>query len=156
MDLLPTLVTLAGGTVPNDRVIDGKDIWPVIAGVDGAKSPHDAIYYPRGRSMSGVRMGDWKYLVVGAKEVAPKVEVELTRDEQKLPRAQRKTLIKERTKAAQGKQGDTEMLFNLREDIGETKNLIDPHTDIAARLKSRLKTFEAEFRKAVRPAGTAE
>jgi arylsulfatase A-like enzyme len=77
MDVLPTLVTLAGGEVPTDRVIDGKDIWPVIAGADGAKSPHEVLYYLSGRSVKGVRMGDWKYLVVGAKEISPEAEVEL-------------------------------------------------------------------------------
>jgi arylsulfatase A-like enzyme len=156
MDLLPTLVTLVGGVVPSDRVIDGKDIWPVIAGKDGAKSPHEAIYYLRGRGVSGIRMDDWKYLIAPAKEILPEVEIELTPEEQKLPRRQRNALLKERTKAAQGKQGDIEMLFNLREDLGEERNMIDQHTDIAARLKSRMKTFEAELRKTVRPAGTAE
>ena len=156
MDLLPTLVKLVGGVVPSDRVIDGKDIWPVIAGKDGAKSPHEAIYYLRGRSVKGVRMGDWKYMIAPAKQVLPEVEIELTPEEQKLPRRQRNALRKERTKAAQGKQGDVEMLFNLREDLGEERNMIDQHTDIAARLKSRMKTFEAEFRKTVRPAGASE
>lgn len=156
MDLLPTLVTLAGGTIPKDRVIDGKDIWPVFASEDGVKSPHEAIYYLRGRSVSGVRIGDWKYLGAQTKVVAPDVEVELTPEEQELPRKQRKALVNERTKAAQGKQGDIEMLFNLREDLGEKKNLIDQQPKIAARLKSRLKTFESEFRKTTRPAGIAE
>jgi arylsulfatase A-like enzyme len=156
MDLLPTFVTLAGGTVPNDRVIDGKDIWPVIAGADGAKSPHEAVYYLRGRSVNGVRMGDWKYMIAPAKEVLPIVEVELTPEERKLPRRQRNALVKERTKAARGKQGDIEMLFNLREDLGEAKDLIDQHSEMAARLKSRLNAFEAEFKKSLRTAGTAE
>ncbi len=156
MDLLPTLVTRAGGTVPTDRVIDGKDIWPVIAGKDGAKSPHEAICYLRGRGVSGIRMDDWKYLIAPAKEILPETAIEMTQEEQKLPRRQRNALLKERTKAAQGKQGNIEMLFNLREDLGEERNMIDQHTDIAARLKSRMKTFEAEFRKTVRPAGTAE
>jgi arylsulfatase A len=156
MDLLPTLVKLAGGTVPNGRVIDGKDIWPLIVGADGARSPHEAIYYLRGRSLKGVRMGDWKYITAPAREDPPEVEIELTAEEQKLPRRQRNALIKERTKATQGKQGDTELLFNLREDIGEATNLIDQHPEIAARLKRRLKEFESEFKKTLRPAGTAE
>ena len=156
MDLLPTLVTLAGATAPNDRVIDGRDIWPVIAGKDGAKSPHEAVYYLSGRSLKGVRMGDWKYMIAPAKEALPEMEVELTAEEQKLPRRQRNAIVKERTKAAQGRQGDIEMLFNLREDLGETRNLIDPHPEIAARLKSRLKGFESEFKKTLRPAGTAD
>jgi arylsulfatase A-like enzyme len=39
MDLLPTLTRLAGGEVPDDRVIDGKNIWPLLAGKPDAKSP---------------------------------------------------------------------------------------------------------------------
>jgi len=156
MDFLPTLATLAGGTVPTDRVIDGKNFWPVISGVNGAKSPHEALYYLRGRGVNGVRMGDWKYLVASAKEELPGAEIELSKEEQKLPRSQRKALLKERTKAARGKQGDSEMLFNLRQDMGESTNLIDRHPEVAARLKSRLKSFEAEFKKTHRLAGMAE
>jgi arylsulfatase A len=156
MDLLPTLVKLAGGQTLNDRVIDGKDIWRVIAGVEGAKSPHEAVYYLRGRSVNGVRMGDWKYMIVPAKEVLPTVEIELTPEERKRPRRQRNALVKERTRTAQGKQGNIEMLFNLREDLEEATNLIDQHPEIATRLKSRLKAFETEFRKNLRPAGSAE
>ncbi|QEG02402.1 Arylsulfatase [Stieleria maiorica] len=156
MDLLPTLVTLAGGTAPSDRIIDGKNIWPVLAGENGAKSPHEAIYYLRGRSVNGVRMGDWKYLNVPARDVQPKIEIELSPEEQKLPRRQRNELVKERTRAAQAKRGDVEMLFNLREDVGEEKNMIDQHTDIAARMKSRLNMFASEFKKTLRPAATAE
>ena len=66
MDLLPTLTKLAGGEVPSDRVIDGKDIWPLLAGKPDAKSPHEAIYYLRGRGVEGIRVGDWKYLVEDA------------------------------------------------------------------------------------------
>jgi arylsulfatase A-like enzyme len=69
MDLLPTLTKLASGSVPSDRVIDGKDIWPLLAGKPDAKSPHDGIFYLRGRSVNGVRSGDWKYLTVSAKEM---------------------------------------------------------------------------------------
>jgi hypothetical protein len=95
-------------------------------------------------------------MVAPAKEVQPMVEVELTPEERKLPRRRRNALVKERTKAAQGNQREIEMLFNLHEDIGEATNLIDQHPEVAARLKSRLKAFETEFRKTLRPAGVAE
>ena len=55
MDLLPTFANLAGGEIPNDRVIDGKDIWPVL--VENAKSPHQAYFYHGGKA---VRSGNWK------------------------------------------------------------------------------------------------
>jgi len=60
MDVLPTLVKLAGGTVPADRKIDGGDIWPLLAGTPGAKSPHEVFYYFRGLKLEAVRSGNWK------------------------------------------------------------------------------------------------
>ncbi len=157
MDLLPTLTKLAGGEVPNDRVIDGKDIWPLLAGKPDAKSPHEAIYYLRGRGVQGIRVGDWKYLVDdSSKQQAPRIEVELTAEEQKLPRRERKALIKEREKAAAQKRGPTAALYNLTNDIGEQNNLLAKHPEIVARLKKLLDEFGRQLRSNLRPAGVAE
>ncbi|GAB6166319.1 hypothetical protein JCM19992_23190 [Thermostilla marina] len=60
IDLLPTIVKLAGGTVPSDRKIDGGDIWPILAGDPEAKSPHEVFYYYRGLILEAVRKGPWK------------------------------------------------------------------------------------------------
>ncbi len=60
MDILPTLVKLAGGSLPTDRKLDGGDIWPILAGQPGAKSPHDVFYYYRGLNLQAVRSGPWK------------------------------------------------------------------------------------------------
>jgi arylsulfatase A len=60
MDILPTFVKLAGGEVPADRKIDGGDIWPLLAGKSGAKSPHETFLYYRGLKLEGVRSGPWK------------------------------------------------------------------------------------------------
>jgi len=60
MDLLPTLARLAGTEAPSDRIIDGKDIWPLMAGNQGAKSPHEAFYYYRVDQLQAVRSGKWK------------------------------------------------------------------------------------------------
>ena len=60
MDILPTFVKLAGGEPPGDRKIDGGDIWPILAGRPGAKSPYDAFYYFRGLKLQAVRSGPWK------------------------------------------------------------------------------------------------
>ena len=60
IDLLPTFARLAGARVPTDRVIDGSDIWPLMAGEPGAKSPHDAFFYYRGTNLEAVRSGKWK------------------------------------------------------------------------------------------------
>ena len=156
MDMLPTFVSLAGGTVPTDRVIDGKNAWPVIAGVEEGKSPHEAIYYLRGNSVDGIRAGDWKLLSVDAKQMASDAEHELTDEEKNLPPRQLKKLLKERAKAARGEKGEVQRLFNLRDDLGETKDLSKEQPDIAARLKEQLIEFRAEFRANKRPAAIAE
>jgi arylsulfatase A len=39
MDFLPTLAKLAGAKTPGDRIIDGKDIWPLMT-EPGAKTPY--------------------------------------------------------------------------------------------------------------------
>lgn len=58
MDLLPTFAKLAGAKLPDDRVIDGKDIWPVLT--ENEKSPHEAFFYYRDNDLRAVRSGKWK------------------------------------------------------------------------------------------------
>ena len=68
IDVLPTLAALAGAEAPSDRVIDGKDISPLLTGKPGAKSPHEA-YFFRGRA---VRSGKWKLHLSGRGKVQGK------------------------------------------------------------------------------------
>ena len=65
MDILPTFVKLAGGTLPGDRTIDGRDLWPLLAGEPEARSPRDVFYYHRGLKLEAVRSGPWKLHLQG-------------------------------------------------------------------------------------------
>lgn len=116
MDLLPTFAGLAGATVPVDRVIDGKDIWPTLIGK--AQTPHEAFFYHRGNSLAAVRVGDWK----------------LHWNDKRRPT----------------------QLYNLADDIAETKNVIESQPGIAERLDKRLKDFEKDIAGNQRPAAFAE
>lgn len=60
MDLLPTFAIMAGGKVPKDRVIDGKNIAPLLLGRANVKSPHQAFLYYKGNNLQAVRSGKWK------------------------------------------------------------------------------------------------
>jgi arylsulfatase A-like enzyme len=60
MDFLPTLARFAGTTAPTDRVIDGKDISPILLGERSAKSPHTHLFYYRLGNLEAVRKGRWK------------------------------------------------------------------------------------------------
>ena len=56
IDILPTFAELAGAETPQDRVIDGRSIVPLLEGKKAAKSPHKAYFY----RFSAVRVGRWK------------------------------------------------------------------------------------------------
>ena len=59
IDLLPTLANLAGAPVSAERIIDGRDIWPLLTTRADA-SPHDAFYFYWGTELHGIRSGKWK------------------------------------------------------------------------------------------------
>ena len=69
-DLLPSFAKLTGSKVPNDRIIDGKDISGILLGKKNSKSPHKIHYY----EIDGVRKGDWKLV---KKKVKGKAILEL-------------------------------------------------------------------------------
>ena len=64
LDFVPLAVTVAGGTLPDDRVFDGCDPLPALQGE--AASPHPALHWiwnqGRKRRWSGMREGDYKLL----------------------------------------------------------------------------------------------
>lgn len=60
IDLFPTLVKLAGATAPKDRIIDGRDIWPVLSGKEKTGEVHDVLYFYWGYELHAVRSGKWK------------------------------------------------------------------------------------------------
>ena len=108
IDLLPTLAKLAGAEAPADRIIDGKDIWPLMSGVEGAKSPHEAYFFYRGYALEAVRSGKWKLHFArkagGGKGKAP----------QEVPAA----------------------LYNLEADIAESNNVAAANPDVVKRLEA--------------------
>ena len=112
MDLLPTFAHLTGTKSPQDRIIDGKDIWPLMAEKKDA-SPHEAFYYYCYTNLHAVRSGKWKLVLPREKPTKPDwyaFNYPLT-------------------------EGVPEMqLYNLETDIGETHNVAVEHPNIVDRL----------------------
>ncbi len=107
MDLLPTCARLARAALPDDRIIDGRDIWPLIRGQPEARSPHEAFYYYYMDQLQAVRRGPWKlHLPLDARRV------DLNRGVAPAEMA----------------------LYNLDADIGETHNVAAAHDDVVHRL----------------------
>ena len=62
VDVMPTLIALAGAKDSPDHPFDGKDMWATIA--DGAPSPHDDILINVEAFRGAVRKGDWKLIKI--------------------------------------------------------------------------------------------
>jgi arylsulfatase A len=113
---LPTLAGLGGAGLPADRVIDGKNIWPLMSAQPGAKTPHEAFFYYWAKHLQAVRSGKWKlHLPHNYPHPEP-------------PGADAKP----------GKHVTQEIglaLFDLDNDVGETTNVAGQHPDVVKRLE---------------------
>ena len=58
MDVLPTVAKLAGAA--GRSLIDGKDLWPLLSGGPGVKTPYEAFFSFWGDELQAVRGGKWK------------------------------------------------------------------------------------------------
>jgi arylsulfatase A-like enzyme len=110
MDLMPTLARLAGTAEPQDRVIDGRNLIPLLTGKTD-KSPHEAYYFYKHTHLHAVRSGHWKLV---------------------LPRPARPKDLGWYARLQQEVKVIT--LYNLKDDIGETTNVASQHPDVVAKL----------------------
>jgi arylsulfatase A len=134
IDLLPTIVTLAGGKVPAEPIIDGRDISSLLF-EKSKQSPREAHYYFKGYSLEAVRQGPWKLAI------APQIE----------------TMGQSLSDDAKGTEP---RLYNLDEEIGERTNVAAQNPEIVAKLTALADKMKADIGKsdgpASRPAGKVE
>jgi arylsulfatase len=69
IDLLPTIAKIIDAKLPEHR-IDGLDIWPLFAGKQKAKNPHEVYFFYgvpfggwTGAELESVRTREWKLIV---------------------------------------------------------------------------------------------
>jgi len=58
LDLFPTFAVLAGGIIPQDRVLDGANILPVLTKKKTVAK--DTVFYYKGQQLYAIRKGPWK------------------------------------------------------------------------------------------------
>jgi arylsulfatase A len=119
IDLFPTLAKLIGAELPK-HTIDGLDCWPILAGEKNAKNPHDAHWhYYAQNELRAVRSGPWKLI---------------------LPHKSQQ-MLEDRKAGADGLNSgykvvsiDKPLLYNLSDDVAESKNVIDQNPDVVEQL----------------------
>lgn len=62
VDVMPTLLALAGGKGSSDHPFDGKDMWKTIS--EGAPSPNEGVLINVEAFRGAVRKGDWKLIKI--------------------------------------------------------------------------------------------
>lgn len=122
-DLLPTFARLAGAPLPPERILDGRDLWPVLSG-KSERSPHSFFHYigssPEGRvSYRAIRDERWKLVLA----VDPAGQV------------------------------NPQQLYDLGADISEKFDRLQQHPDVVQRLTAAAQQFYDEIRINLRPAG---
>jgi arylsulfatase A-like enzyme len=66
-DLFTTFILLAGAQIPSDRLIDGKDILPLMKGEKGAKVHEFFPGFQANGTLMSIRKGNWKLAVPSPK-----------------------------------------------------------------------------------------
>jgi arylsulfatase len=131
IDLLPTIGTAVGAALPT-RPIDGRDVWALMAGRPGATNPHAGygLWYAQ-NELQAVVSGDgrWKLILphryrtlagrAGGKDGIP-------------------------AKYENGRLTEP-ALYQLSEDIGETKDVAAAHPDIVRQLLAFAETCRADL-----------
>lgn len=128
IDLLPTIAHLIGADLPPHK-IDGRNIWPLIAGERDAKSPQEAyLFYYNANDLLAVRQGRWKLYV---------------------PQTYRS--LNGRTGGTNGVPAKYEMLktglalFDLQRDVAEKHNVAARYPEVIDQLQLILERARADL-----------
>jgi len=131
IDILPTMAAVIGAKLP-DHPIDGKNVWPLIAGEAGAKNPHDfyAFYYHQ-NELQALTSGDGQWKII-----FPHTYRSLG-DQPKSTGGKPVKYRSEKIKASE--------LYDLYTDISESKNLAEAHPEMIAKLEMHAEIMRAEL-----------
>ncbi len=105
MDLYPTILNLAGASLPEDRKLDGKDLYPLITGEK--EEVQDVVYYYLRNELQAVRKGSYKAHFV----------------------------TKPSYKKVKPKRHDPPLLYNIDEDPSEKYEIGEKHPEVIEEIK---------------------
>jgi arylsulfatase A-like enzyme len=117
MDLFATCITLAGGEIPSDRVIDGVNQTQVLLG--RAPSVRDTYFYYRGSRLMAVRKGPWKAHLITQDAYGPRANEPETHD--------------------------PPLLYHLDHDPSEKYNVAKKHPGVVQELLQLIAQHEADL-----------
>ena len=112
IDVFPTILDVVGIPLPEDRIIDGENMMPLLMG-ETDESLHDEVYFFKSKDIVAVRQDDWKY-----------------------------HLRNNSDNSLYWMLKDGPNLYNLETDPQESYNMIEHEADLAADLDTKIAQME--------------
>jgi len=126
IDLFATIAALAGAEIPDSQAGDSINVLSTMLGQN--ESARETLVYHGLNGNLGLRHNEWVYLRAGG---FGRVSIPLWSEPE---------WVRERRGVVSVTDGDA--LYNLREDPGQTRNVIENHPEILSELKLLLKQAE--------------
>jgi uncharacterized sulfatase len=142
-DLFPTLLALAGLALPSDRVIDGRNLWPLLSGAQ-TESPHESLFFFNANVIDGVRAGRWKFYRFVNEYVWPTPLDKPNTMTGRIAADYRYTDPKTGRSAAL--LTSFPLLYDVATDIDESYNVVERQPEEARRLLALIERWESDFR----------
>ena len=117
VDLFSTALAMAGADEPADRIVDGRNLLPLLKG-ESTEEVRDLYLFYRGVRLYAARMGSWKAHFI--------TEWEYESDDQYA-------------------EHDPPLLFNLDEDPSEQYNIADQHPEVIELIKAAVAEHQANL-----------
>lgn len=144
IDLFPTILTMAGLALPNDRIIDGRDVGPLlISGEASSTLTERPLFFFKDMSIEGMRIGDWKFYDSYSRYVWP---VPLDK-----PDTLGGALMGTRNYQPQGSDiviptgPELPMLHNISKDPTESYNVAKRYPEKLSEMQDKFSQWQTEF-----------
>ena len=135
IDLLPTFAKLVGADLPKDRILDGRDITPLLFDPKTGPVRDTHLYFAANQSLAAIRQGDWKLFLTAPTARGKGKKGKAPQEAKNVPSGP--------------------VLYNLANDPGEANDVSAEHPDVVTRLRAEAARLAAEVVENRRPAGQA-
>lgn len=133
MDFFPTIAHIVGAKMPTDRIIDGKNMLPLLSNKKAKTAYSFFCFYGRDGNLGAIRSGKWKLHLLEP--------IEKWAGNQVISEA----LLNTKPTTA------LPWLYNLTTDIGETKNVSSVNSKVVKKLLKQAIDFDSKLTKEIRP-----
>lgn len=158
VDLFPTLLRVAGLSLPENQIIDGKDLWALLIS-EVAPSKHEFVVTLHNDRLMTIHAGPWKLHVVAQKPYRAPRDLSPWKDRRGPDGVTIIAPFEQATPASYpglttGAETKSGTLFNVVKDPGEQTDVSAHYPEVVSRLQAYAETINAEMPTLERPKST--